>query len=143
MYDESERRLYQKVTGVTKKKRGHSKGGFCGQCMQYNLVGTEDRHGYWHYRCPHCVSRQNPKDPNPCPRCGCTAHETICDIIPVDSHFSERLKNTRIINPFKPDVTIFRCLNCSFEWTAPEYEKYLLVKAIISVLPTSEFSEKK
>lgn len=125
---ELEKRLFEKVMKVTKKKRGHSKGGFCGNCMQHNHVGTEDRHGMWHYRCPYCVAHQDPKGENPCPRCGCTAHDRICAIIPIDSNFDKRLEDE--LNPFKPDVTIFRCLNCSFEWYTPEFEKYLLQKCI-------------
>jgi len=140
--DEFEKRLFEKVTKLPKKKkRGHSKGGFCGNCMQYKTEGTEDRHGMWHYRCPVCIKNQDPKGKDPCPRCGCTAHDRICAIISDDSHFGERLKEEAVNNPFKPDVTLYRCLNCSFEWNPPEYEKYLLTKAVKYVLPTSEFSE--
>jgi len=139
---EFEKHLFEKVTMVTKKKkRGRSKGGFCGNCMQNNLKGTEDRHGMWHYRCQYCVEHQNPKGPNPCPRCECTEHERICGIIPADSHFGERLEAECRNNPFKPDVILFRCLNCSFEWNTPEFEKYLLTKAVKYVLPTSAFAE--
>lgn len=157
---EFEKRLYDKVVETTrieearrlgipspvkipKKKRKSSSGGFCGQCMQHNLVGTEDRHGMWHYRCPYCISHSNPKGPDPCPRCGCTAHERICGKIPIDSHFGERLKSEMetIFNPFRPDVILFRCLNCSFEWDTPEFEKYLLIKTVRSVLSNSEFNK--
>jgi hypothetical protein len=118
-------------------------GGYCGNCGQNTQVGTEDRHGMWHYRCPYCITHQDPKGPNPCPRCGCTAHENICCVIPVDSNFDRRMKEEFAVNPFKPDITFFRCLNCSFEWTTPEYEKYLLTKAVKSVLSTSEFANRK
>lgn len=44
---EFEKRLLEKVMKLTKKKRGHSTGGFCGNCMKNNHEGTEDRHGKW------------------------------------------------------------------------------------------------
>jgi NAD-dependent SIR2 family protein deacetylase len=126
--NEIEKRLFEKVTKGIKKKRGRSKGSRCGCCGQNTQEGTEDRHGMWHYRCPYCVTHQNPKDKDPCPRCRCTAHERI----------GGSLEN----NPFKPDVVFYRCLNCSLEWNTKEYEIYLLTKVVKSVLPTSEFAKK-
>ena len=152
--DIDERKLYRRAIGIEearrlmvpseakipKSSRRSSSGGHCGNCGQDTMEGHEDGHGMWHYRCPYCVSRQTP-DPNPCPRCRCTAHETICCVIPVDSRFGKRLGEFSS-NPFKPDITIFKCLNCGLEWNTPEYEKYLLTKAVRLVSQESEFAEK-
>jgi len=115
-------------------------GTHCGNCGKETLVGKPDKHGIWHYRCPYCVEHQDPKGPDPCPRCGCTAHEQICGSVPFN--FTQRQIDELINNPFKPDVIEFACLNCSFRWGTPEFEKYLLTKVVKSVLPTNEFSEK-
>lgn len=153
--NDSEIRLYQKVMGIEearklqipmpngikipKSARNSSSGRRCDNCGKDTLEGHEDAHGMWHYRCSYCVEHQDPTK-EPCPRCGCTAHEGIAGSVPIN--FTENQVNKLIHNPFRPDVILFRCLNCSFEWDTPEFEKWLLTKAIKYVLPTSAFAEK-
>jgi len=145
MTDES--RLYTKAMGIEKARKLHepmpnnikipkrsrlsSSGGRCYACDQNTLEGHEDSHGIWHYRCQYCVDHQKP-DPNPCPRCRCTAH-------------SETYRNDLFDskNPFKPDVEYFECCNCEFKWITPEFEKFLLTKAVVSVTDNSSFLENK
>lgn len=136
-----ERKLYPKIMGIEeerKKKvrtiakipkclRLSTSGGRCGNCGHETMEGHEDGHGIWHYRCIYCVTHQKPSS-DPCPRCRCTAHE----------RFGEPDEK---VSPFKPKLTAFRCLQCGYMWNTPEYEKYLLVKAVRSVSSTSEFSE--
>lgn len=131
--EENELKQYLKVTGIEaqrrdkvpvtvhipKKLRRSSSGGFCSRCLQNTMEGYEDGHGMWHYRCPNCVAHQDKNDPNPCPRCGCRAH-----------HDSMGDKTKTSTNPLMPEIIKFVCLNCCFMWYNPEYEKYLLTRAI-------------
>ena len=156
---DDERKLYPKVMGIDearkanlpmppsvkipKRARLSSSGGRCNVCAHETVEGHEDGHGIWHYRCTFCVANQKPS-PDPCPRCRCTAHDRIGLVIPVDSDFNTKMNEAcASTNPFKPEVTAFRCLNCGFEWNTPEWEKYLLTRVIKSILPKSEFAEKK
>lgn len=76
------------------------------------------------------VVRQDPNGPNPCPECGCTAHENILGFIP-ESQSSNATKIFATANhPLRPEIMMFRCLNCSHAWYNPEYEKYLLAKNV-------------
>ena len=143
--EKSEIRFYKKIMGIEearkhflpmppsvkipKSSRLHSSNGRCNVCGHEALEGREDGHGIWHYKCIYCVTHQKP-DPNPCPRCRCTSHEKLCN-------------TSEMKNPFEPDVILFRCLNCGFEWNTPEFETYLLTKAVKSILPTSEFTENR
>ncbi len=138
-----ERKLYPKVMGIDEARKANvptiaripksarlsSSGGRCNVCGHETMEGREDAHGIWHYRCTYCVAHQKP-DPNPCPRCRCTAHD----------RFGEAREHE---SPFRPEITSFRCLNCGFEWFTPEYEKYLLTRIVKSVLPKSEFADRK
>jgi hypothetical protein len=114
------------IAKIPKRLRRSSSGGRCERCRQETLEGHEDGHGMWHYRCQYCVDHQK-SDPNPCPRCHCTSHTSIptqeCD------------------NPFAPSIAVFRCLNCTYEWFSDEYQRFLLGKAVKSVLPKSQFSK--
>lgn len=139
-----ESKLYPKVMGIEEERKRNvrtiakipkclrlsTSGRRCGNCGHETLEGHEDGHGVWHYKCMYCITHQKPS-PDPCPRCRCTAHERLGE--PDDEKRS----------PFKPEIIAFRCLRCEYVWNTPEYEKYLLVKAIRSVSSISEFSEKK
>jgi hypothetical protein len=152
----NEEELYVKVMGIEEARKANlpmpngikipksarlsSSSGYCNICGQNTVEGHEDGHGIWHYKCTYCVTHQKP-DPNPCPRCRCTVHSDIVSMSFVSS-LKEGLKTmTELGNPFKPIATIFRCVNCDFEWYTPEYEKYLLTKVVRSILPTSEFAK--
>jgi hypothetical protein len=142
-----EHKLYSKVMGIEEARKEHvpmppsvkipknarlnSSGGRCNRCGHETMEGHEDGHGMWHYRCTYCVAHQK-SSPNPCPRCRCTVHDRICE-----TSESERK------SPFQPDIMAFSCLNCGFVWNTPEYEKYLLTRVVKSVLPTSEFVDRK
>lgn len=139
---EDEAKQYLKATGIDqarkdtmpmpegviipKRLRQHREGFRCGKCGKEVAVGYEDGHGMWHYRCPECVKNQDPNGPNPCPRCKCTAHEDIV---------IEKTEN----NPFAPNVSMLRCLNCGFDYPAVEYERYLLTRTVRSVTDKSPF----
>lgn len=103
----------------------------CGICGNDTYEGKPDGKGIWHYRCQYCVDHADPNGPNPCPECGCTAHENICGIIPYEKDTAKAF--TEMEHPLRPDIMMFRCLNCSYEWYNPEYEKYLLGKNILSM----------
>ena len=148
-----ERKIYAKVMGIEEARKQHipmpssikipkgsrlsSSGGHCGKCGHETMEGHEDGHGIWHYKCTYCIEHADPKNPDPCPRCKCTAHEEFSIVKSFGFH-----KKT-ITNPFKPEIEEYRCLNCGFEWTAPEFEKYMLVKVVRSVLPSSAFNGDK
>lgn len=152
--DRLEKRIFEKVTGIEKARkdtkpmpegvkipkcmRRTSEGGRCGVCGNNTLEGREDGHGVWHYRCPYCIAHQQPS-PDPCPRCRCTAHEDIAGSVP--PNYAENQMDKITHNPFRPAVEYYLCLRCGFKWNTPEYEKYLLTKAVEYILPTSEFSE--
>lgn len=140
--EEARKEMVPSIAKIPKRARLSSSGGRCNVCGHETVEGHEDGHGIWYYRCTYCVANQKPS-PDPCPRCRCTAHDRIAYSISVDSDFTAKKREADAINPFKPDVTSFRCLNCGFEWNTPEYEKYLLTKVIRSVLPTSEFANRK
>lgn len=115
---------------IPKKLRLHSTGRRCGKCGHEAEEGHEDAHGVWHYRCTYCVEHADPKGPDPCPRCQCTAHQGFSNI------------REGTTPPFKPQIENYRCLNCGFEWTTPEFEKYILSRVVVSVTSKSPFFQK-
>lgn len=131
--DEARKEKVPSIVKIPKSARLSSSGGRCNTCGHETVEGHEDGHGVWHYRCTYCITHQKPS-PDPCPRCRCNAHDRIGEM----TEISEISKQ---ISPFKPEIIMFRCLNCGFEWNTPEYEKYLLMKVVRSVLPTNKFAE--
>jgi hypothetical protein len=106
----------------------------CGNCGQDTLEGKPDeKTGMWKYRCQYCVDHEDPNAPNPCPECGCTAHENICYSGPQTAEGFKGAEKA-INNPVRPDVERFRCLNCAYEWYTPEYEQYLYTRVMVEVI---------
>jgi ribosomal protein L37AE/L43A len=106
---------------------------YCGNCGQDTLEGKPDKDGIWHYRCQYCVDHADPNASNPCPKCGCTAHENICGIWNDNEEGHEKCKED-ITNTLRPDITMFQCLNCGYKWETPEYEQYLFNRNIKSIM---------
>jgi len=101
----------------------------CGVCGNQTYEGTQDpKTGMWKYRCQYCVDHQNP-DGIPCPECGCKSHEDIVGQI-AESKVSQQAF-VEMNHPLRPEIMMYRCLDCSYEWYNPEYEKFLLGKNVI------------
>jgi len=101
----------------------------CGNCGQDTLEGKPNKEGIWHYRCQYCIDHQDPNGPNPCPECGCTAHENLCGSWDVTEEGRAKCKED-VNNKLRPDITIFQCLNCGHQYPTPEYEQYLFNRNI-------------
>jgi len=106
---------------------------FCGNCLQNTLEGKPDYQGIWHYRCQYCVDHQDPhyifKDTIPCPKCGCTAHENILGQYKFTNEGITKARKDAA-NILRPEITMYRCLNCSHEWINPDFERYVVTRAI-------------
>jgi len=101
--------------------------GMCYNCGQEAKEGKPDKDGMWHYRCTNCGENYDPhyifKDTIPCPKCGCTNHEQTCSA-------SNMLQYE---HPLKPQIVKLTCLNCSYEFPLPDFEKYMLGKNILNL----------
>ena len=104
----------------------------CTNCGQETLEGKPDEKGEWHYRCQYCTEHADLNAPDPCPKCTCTAHENIIGIIPYSKDTTKAFQEIK--HPTRPEVAMFRCLNCSYEWYSPEYEKFLFSKNVVAVI---------
>jgi len=83
--------------------------------------------GMYYYRCQNCIDIANPNELEPCPKCGCKAHERIGNSGELTEKGLAKLHND-INNPFRPEIESYTCLNCGYNYYTKEYEKYLASK---------------
>ena len=83
--------------------------------------------GMYYYRCQHCIDTADPEEPEPCPKCGCKAHEKIGNSGPFTGEGLAKLHRD-INNPFRPEIESYKCLNCGHKYYTKEFEKYLVSK---------------
>lgn len=86
--------------------------------------------GMYYYRCSYCAKHADPND-EPCPRCGCKAHERIAFIektITITSSEGEDKPKELKSSPFKPEIKMYKCLNCAQYFYTQEFLHYLAIK---------------
>lgn len=101
----------------------------CFNCGTDNREEVLKENGMYYYRCPNCIYIADPNEPEPCPKCGCKAHERICNSGELTDEGLAKLHKD-INNPFRPEIESYTCLNCGYNYYTKAYVKFLATKAI-------------
>lgn len=101
----------------------------CGENAREEIL---KENGMYYYRCQHCIDTADPNEPEPCPKCGCKAHERIGNSGEVTEKGLAKLHRD-INNPFRPEIESYTCLNCGHNYYTKEFQKYLASKVIKEV----------
>jgi len=117
------------VTIKVEKDKVTKTGLHCYNCGENTREEWLREDGMYYYRCQHCIDTADPNEPEPCPKCGCKAHEKICNSGPLTDEGLAKLHQD-ISNPFRPEFEYYTCLNCGHEYYTKAYVAYLATKAV-------------
>lgn len=101
----------------------------CYNCGENTKEEILKGNGMYYYRCQHCIDVADPNEPEPCPKCGCKAHERVGN---TGKNTNEgKAKYLRDINnPFRPEFESYICLNCGYKYYTKEFTTYLATKTV-------------
>ena len=105
---------------------------FCVDCGHEETVMV-DYSGHYYYSCPFCADYDAAKHKETdirCSRCGCFALREIVGAWDYNEEGMEKSKRD-LSNEFRPSES-FECKGCGRYFPNPEYEKYLLTKAMVA-----------
>jgi hypothetical protein len=106
----------------------------CYNCGEDTLEERLMENGMKFYRCENCIAKADKNEPEPCPRCGCPAHDRTCLTVYTGSIDEGLAKwDMESKNFSRPEFESYTCLNCGYKYYTKAYEKFLASKVIKEV----------
>lgn len=101
----------------------------CYNCGENTREEIRKANGMYYYRCQHCIDTADPNEPEPCPKCGCKAHERIvASGIHNDKGIAKLHRDLN--NPLRPEFESYVCLNCGHKYYTKAFIVYSATKTV-------------